>query len=130
LAIYRLLQQKSAFGPDIVQVMSSAYEDALCALRLTDRSDPITQIVAEKIIEVAELWDRDMLLHIALQELSGGHAILDIVGNPVANIGQFRQFLLDQSVVSFIGELSISSGFVSKIVVPVHAKPQEHSSLA
>jgi len=59
----------------------------------------------------------------SLNELSGGHAILDIVSYLVANARQFQQFLLDQRVVSFLGQFSVLSGFVPKIVVPVHATP-------
>src|SRR5262249_23670752 len=40
-----------------------------------------------------------------LHRLSGDHAILDIIGNLVANIGQFQQFLFDQSVVRFFGSV-------------------------
>ena len=58
-----------------------------------------------------------------LHRLSGGHAILDIIGNLVANIRQFQQFLFDQGVVSFFGQFSVFSSFVSKIIVPVHARP-------
>jgi hypothetical protein len=47
MAIYGLFRN-SAFGPDEIRVMSSAYEDALRALQLADPSDPITQIVAGK----------------------------------------------------------------------------------
>ena len=63
-----------------------------------------------------------------LHKLSGGQVILDIVGNLVANVRQFQQFLLDQRVVSFFGQFSVFSGFVSKIVIPVHARPPENSS--
>jgi len=44
-----------------------------------------------------------------LHRLSGDHAILDIIGNLVANIGQFQQFLFDQSVVRFFGQFSMFS---------------------
>jgi hypothetical protein len=37
---------------------------------LANRSDPITQIVAEKIIELAQRAVRDSLLQTALQEIS------------------------------------------------------------
>ncbi len=71
MAIYRLLQN-SAFAPDEIRVMSSAYEDALRALRLADRSDPITQIVAEKIIELKchGINDPETLLELTLKEFS------------------------------------------------------------
>jgi len=53
VAIYRLLQN-SAFGPEEVSRMTAAYEDVLRALGLANRTDPITEIVAKKIIEIAQ----------------------------------------------------------------------------
>jgi hypothetical protein len=58
MAIYRLLQE-AAFSPDDVSRMTAAYETALRLLRLTDRTDPVTEIVAKKIIEVARNGERD-----------------------------------------------------------------------
>ena len=60
MAIYRLLQN-SAFGPDEIKRMTKAYEDTLRALGLADRTDPITEIIAKKIIEVAQTGERDPL---------------------------------------------------------------------
>jgi hypothetical protein len=57
-AIYRLLQF-SAFEPEEITRMTAAYEHALRALRLADRQDPITELVAKKIIEVARLGESD-----------------------------------------------------------------------
>ena len=53
MAIYRLLQ-KSGFGPDDTQRMGEAYELALVELGLNDRNDPLTEIVAKLIIEIAQ----------------------------------------------------------------------------
>ena len=58
MAIYRLLQ-KSAFGPEDIELLATAYEDALRALKLNDRDDPITQLVAKRIIEAAQTGLRD-----------------------------------------------------------------------
>lgn len=57
VAIYRLLQQ-SAFGPDAIALMVTAYEDCLRTLKL-DRSDPQTEAIAKKIIEIAQTGVRD-----------------------------------------------------------------------
>jgi len=38
-----------------------AYEGALSVLGLADRTDPITEIIAKKIIEVAQSGERDPL---------------------------------------------------------------------
>jgi hypothetical protein len=55
---YRLLKNR-AFGPDDIKVLTAAYEDALRTLRLDNRSDPTTEIVAKKIIELAQRGERD-----------------------------------------------------------------------
>jgi hypothetical protein len=39
--------------------MTSAYEHALKVLQLTDRQDPIAELVARKIIEFAEVGETD-----------------------------------------------------------------------
>ena len=58
MAIYRLLQN-SAFAPEDIAPLVAAYEDCLRALELRDRSDPITELVAKKIIELAQTGIRD-----------------------------------------------------------------------
>ena len=57
MAIYRLLKNR-AFGPDEIRVLSTAYEETLRTLRL-DRSDPATEMIAKKIIELAQRGERD-----------------------------------------------------------------------
>jgi hypothetical protein len=70
MAIYRLLQN-SAFAPEDIASLVAAYEDCLRILRLNDRSDPITELVAKKIIEIAQTGIRDsgQLGRLALQEI-------------------------------------------------------------
>jgi hypothetical protein len=58
VAIYRLLQH-SVFGPDDIQRLTTAYENALRALELNGRDDPITEILAKRIIEAAQTGVRD-----------------------------------------------------------------------
>jgi hypothetical protein len=58
MAIYRLLQE-AAFAPEDINRMTAAYEAALRLLRLTDRTDPVTEIVAKKIIEVTRTGEHD-----------------------------------------------------------------------
>ena len=61
VVIYRLLQSRdTAFGPEEIKAMTMAYEDACRALKLTEkRSDPLTQILALKIIEIAKTGELD-----------------------------------------------------------------------
>jgi hypothetical protein len=70
VAIYRL-SKNLVFGPEDIQRLSTAYEDAFRALELTDRSDPITQIIAKRIIEAAQTGARDpaTLCAIAIKDL-------------------------------------------------------------
>ena len=58
MAIYRMLNG-AAFDPDAVKGMTTAYEHALAALKLTDHTDPITEIIAKKIIERSKRGELD-----------------------------------------------------------------------
>jgi hypothetical protein len=70
MPIYRLLQN-SAFAPEDITPLVTAYEHCLRSLKLSDRSDPITEIVAKKIIELAQTGIRDaaQLGRLALREI-------------------------------------------------------------
>jgi len=70
MAIYRLLQN-SPLGPEEIAMLTDAYERTLRALRLVDRSDPITEIVAKKIIELGQRGVREakQLSILAIKEL-------------------------------------------------------------
>ena len=69
VTIYRLLQ-KSVFGPDDIERLATAYESALRILELNDRDDPITEIIARRIIEAAQtgLRDPDSLCATAIKD--------------------------------------------------------------
>jgi hypothetical protein len=58
LAIHRLIANGS-FGQDETEAMTAAYEAALLDLRLVDRDDPITEIVARAIVGVTSRGERD-----------------------------------------------------------------------
>lgn len=58
MAIYRMIRE-GVFEPEAIERMTVAYEHALKVLQLTDRNDPITEVVARKIIEIAEVGERD-----------------------------------------------------------------------
>lgn len=60
MAIYRLIANGS-FGPDVIEAMTAAYETALSELRLADRNDPLTELIAKAIINVAASGERDPL---------------------------------------------------------------------
>jgi hypothetical protein len=70
MAIYRLLQG-AAFDADDIRIMSAAYETALERVRLKNRQDPLTELIAHKIIEVYQNGERDpvQVCSAALREL-------------------------------------------------------------
>jgi len=53
MPITRLLRT-STFNPDQVRELIYAYESVLDSLSLKDRTDPITELIAKKIIECAK----------------------------------------------------------------------------
>jgi hypothetical protein len=59
VAIYRLLRNDSTFEPDAIKAMKLAYEGILIDLRLTNRADPVTVLIAKKLIEYAHLGEHD-----------------------------------------------------------------------
>jgi hypothetical protein len=69
--IARLLPETAAFGPDEILCMTEAYEDALGSLRLVDRNDAVTEIVARKIIDIFRTGERDpqRIAALAIEEL-------------------------------------------------------------
>jgi hypothetical protein len=77
VALYRLLRNEienpdgGSFTPEEVAGLGTAYEAMLVVLRLDDRSDPITEIVAKKLIEVFQSGERDptKLCNRAIKEL-------------------------------------------------------------
>ena len=56
--IYRLLQN-SAFDPDTVKLLGTAFEDVCVTLGLAERSDPLRDTVARKVIEIAQTGVRE-----------------------------------------------------------------------
>ena len=58
MAIYKLIANGS-FGPDEVEVMEAAYEYALIVVDVTDRNDPITELIAKSIVIVTATGERE-----------------------------------------------------------------------
>lgn len=58
MAIYRLMAH-SALEPDDIKALATAYEESLRLLGLTNRDDPVTEIIARKLIELAQCGVRD-----------------------------------------------------------------------
>lgn len=70
MPIFSLLQDRG-FDPEEITVITKAYERACNELRLVDRTDPLTKLVAKAVISVAETGERDpdRILKMALQKL-------------------------------------------------------------
>jgi hypothetical protein len=55
----RQLLDSNAFNPEEVTMLSDVFEDTLRGLKLVDRSNPVTSLIAKKIIELARRGERD-----------------------------------------------------------------------
>ena len=57
--IYALLRRQDDFTPEEVTILGSVFEDVLRTLGLVDRKDPITEMVAKKVVELATTGIRE-----------------------------------------------------------------------
>jgi hypothetical protein len=57
--IYELLRRQDVFTPEEVTVLGNIFEDVLLTLGLVDRKDPMTAMVAKKVIELATAGIRE-----------------------------------------------------------------------
>ena len=73
MVIYRLLDQQGAFQPEQVAMMGDVFEDVLTRLGLIDRKDPLVDMIARKIIELAQtgVLDRVRLMQMTLEAFNG-----------------------------------------------------------
>lgn len=71
MAIYKLFRTLSLQQEEIDK-LALAYENALVALQIADRSDRITNIIAQRIIEAAKAGERDpaALCALAIKDLT------------------------------------------------------------
>jgi hypothetical protein len=51
--------KEAVFDPKAIEAMTAAFEAVCESLKLVNRDDPITEIVARKVIEVAGTGERD-----------------------------------------------------------------------
>jgi hypothetical protein len=70
MAIYRMLREQ---GIELKRagVLAAAYELTLGALAVTDRDDPITKLIAEKIMQIGQhdAEDAHQISKLAIEEL-------------------------------------------------------------
>jgi hypothetical protein len=70
MAIYRLLKN-STLEPEEIARITEAYEEALQTLCIKDRNNPLTEMIAKKIIKIAQtgVHDAAQLSALAIAEL-------------------------------------------------------------
>jgi hypothetical protein len=56
--MYRLIRRE-VFEPEDVRLLASVYEDVVKTLGLDDEKDALKQVVARKLIELAQAGERD-----------------------------------------------------------------------
>ena len=61
MTIHRLIQNL-AFNQDHIKRLAAAYEEALRALHISDRDDPINKVFAQRITEGARTGVRDPIV--------------------------------------------------------------------
>ena len=68
--IHRLVQNL-AFSQDDVERLAAAYEEALRVLHISDRDDPVNEVIARRIIEGARagVHDANTLCQMAVKDL-------------------------------------------------------------
>lgn len=59
MPIREILRRQGVFAPDEVSALTKVFEDVLEALGLVDRKDPMTEMVAKKLVELATSGIRD-----------------------------------------------------------------------
>jgi len=58
MPIYRLLQNMP-MGPEEISRLTTAYEQALRTIGIVDRGDPLAELLAKKIVQVAQTGVRE-----------------------------------------------------------------------
>jgi hypothetical protein len=61
MAIHRVIAGRS-FEPEEIAIMVAAFETALSVLRMSNTDDPMTEMVARAIIDIATTGERDPAL--------------------------------------------------------------------
>jgi hypothetical protein len=58
MPIKRLLERQ-VFPPELVVILGEVFEDVLRTLGLNNREDPLTELIAKKVIELAQSGERN-----------------------------------------------------------------------
>jgi hypothetical protein len=70
MTIHHVLS-RVVFGPEEIRDLAAAYDQVLRKLSLVERSDPFTELIAKKIVELGQrgVRDPDQLTQLTLTEL-------------------------------------------------------------
>jgi len=70
MTIHHVLS-RAVFGPEEIRDLATAYDQVLRKLSLVERSDPFTELIAKKIVELGQrgVRDPDQLTQLTLTEL-------------------------------------------------------------
>jgi hypothetical protein len=112
MAIHRLLQN-SAFAPEDIIPLVAAYEDCLRILKLSDRSDPITEMAQTGIRDSVQLG------RLALEEIG-------ISGSGWARAFNARAWCAAEAPMSFCGAASVRTAPPAAIARAVMRNGQPH----
>jgi hypothetical protein len=68
-----IINNDHAFTPEEANILVAAFEDTLRELKLVDREDPLTILVAKQIIQIAKDGERDpvRLRQLTIQSVAG-----------------------------------------------------------
>ena len=69
MPIYEIMRRQGVFAPEEVVMLGKVFEDVLRIKGLVDRKDPLTELVAKKLVElaVAGMRDPDRLKALTIQ---------------------------------------------------------------
>jgi hypothetical protein len=67
MAIYRLLKN-STLGPEEISRIVAAYEQALDTLCVKNRDDPLTEMIAKKVIKIAGVHDAAQISALTIKQ--------------------------------------------------------------
>jgi hypothetical protein len=68
---YNRLLHRGVFEPDDVRLLAAVYEKVLCTVGVVDRKDPRAELIAKKVVQLAQAGERDpeCLKDLAIEEL-------------------------------------------------------------
>jgi hypothetical protein len=59
MPIHEIMRRQGVFSPEEVAMLGNVFEEVLQTIGLVDRKDPMTEMVAKKLVELATAGMRD-----------------------------------------------------------------------